>query len=1512
MRVRWVACCNIEFFAEYASLIDDICAGRKRVKKLVNYAVPTFRAKINHADRLLFTTKVINGEPYLFVESVVLNHNYSRPQQLKATKSYAKEVSMNEDPLQESDEIIEYNDQVIYYAGQYIQLPPSQTTFQNGLKISAATVPVVISGPAGSGKSCVLFNVARELFLYFNAALIDEAHIIYVTKSTRLAKHQAELWGSEHDKIRLSFYSYEEWIAIYDNSCTTRQLVDFKEYTSWLNVRLSKELEIKRLQLKTGVATEKDVAHEWMSFFEKLQQDPHLLYEEWRAMPVSFEEYQAYGARQSVCLLLTELPVKAWIYQCYQDYQKFLQLHNQWDPAFHVAEIRPTYDAVLVDEAQDLSILQLRLLLQSAKISKMYCAMDSHQRLHDRLSLRPLWLDYVTQKLGRVEHVVLKQSYRCPQDVLRVVNVLLSLKRCLAGGKADRDEMLDLLGAANESEVAAVISSSAQFYEQKTAPYENFRSMCLSTDCVVITRLEHVQEAKDVFSTPLVCTAEELKGLEFKYIICYRLFDASNGAWREINRRLAQHVGQSSPQHKSMRGEALDSCEPMFNEVIVAFTRTLEKLYVIQQPSRDVVQILEPLKKSTNMEITAPLSTDSILVSSQQDWLERAHSFVLEGLDQQAQAIYCDKLKHTNSAFVLQKQKWQDAAKVIRKPEVKQNQAVKPRPVKAAVVVSASSATELTSPSKESPKTVACISPISNVLEQPPAASAAIKVIAAEQKLILSKVSKINKIHDGLKKLYRNFTVENLERWCILEKNVRYFAERICVEDSILEAKWIDLVMRSPTKRACFTDFLSTFVSYNIFPILIDAEYELYALHQAVKYNDIRLVQLFIDKKVDLDVIDVHGFTPFHLAIQFGYVGIMRRLLQTEILFLGLETQEWNLMPNKSGGFTPRYDGITFYQPILWVSSDWFFDFSGQTISSYELIKKITRNDPAIKQWIDEYEKGNLLVKVYPWCGNSLIQAVCSRDLDLVKNIIFDECEVAHERACSEEGTNALVMAVIFGLEDITSELISSGFFDVNHELTDGVTLLLLATQYGYLNVMKRLLRAGADVHKSTSDGLTPLLSAVHLGRIDAVKILFDYGADSQYLWRNKYERRTDTALSLSRARDIPGLSELIIQKDSNKNLAYTMYKRFLSPYAVYNESDLALMSRWSCVLQEWNVIKTGKNLCFLEEILSDQKITVKFLSIINIQHARLILEQILKDSFICERFNALHIAARSRFGGLFLQECVKHELDMEGLFYFANHPLLMAISENNLLAVRAFLMCGVNIAKLQPQYESALFWTLIMDDQGSHASMLKQLLRAPYIREHIAAGHEYKAMHYAVMYKKIACLREFFVNDLVIPVHDCNRLLHESIHSGSVEVVDFLLEQNADLNSVNHDGETAFIIATWTQQQQIFDLLITKSNVHAISPLTGFSTLMHAVQAENVTMVRALLACQVQIDHVDNQGQNAIDLALETQNEEIIVLLMAYKCEQETTSARYGRFYQEATPAAANEDEHQVMSLNS
>ncbi len=85
--------------------------------------------------------------------------------------------------------------------------------------------------------------------------------------------------------------------------------------------------------------------------------------------------------------------------------------------------------------------------------------------------------------------------------------------------------------------------------------------------------------------------------------------------------------------------------------------------------------------------------------------------------------------------------------------------------------------------------------------------------------------------------------------------------------------------------------------------------------------------------------------------------------------------------------------------------------------------------------------------------------------------------------------------AVMENKPKIVQEFIRKGA-DVNASNKDGNTVLMLASQKGYDEVVKVLLGAGANVNAFTKEGFTALMAARFLEHADVVKILREAGAN--------------------------------------------------------------------------------------------------------------------------------------------------------------------------------------------------------------------------------------------------------------------------------------------------------------------------------------------------------------------------------------------------------------------------------
>ena len=93
-------------------------------------------------------------------------------------------------------------------------------------------------------------------------------------------------------------------------------------------------------------------------------------------------------------------------------------------------------------------------------------------------------------------------------------------------------------------------------------------------------------------------------------------------------------------------------------------------------------------------------------------------------------------------------------------------------------------------------------------------------------------------------------------------------------------------------------------------------------------------------------------------------------------------------------------------------------------------------------------------------------------------------------------GVTPLMMAARTGALDIVRTLVARGADATAAIPSTGQTALMWATAEGHLEVMGALMAAGADVHAPSTIGFTPLLFAANNGDIEAATALIEAGAD--------------------------------------------------------------------------------------------------------------------------------------------------------------------------------------------------------------------------------------------------------------------------------------------------------------------------------------------------------------------------------------------------------------------------------
>ena len=136
---------------------------------------------------------------------------------------------------------------------------------------------------------------------------------------------------------------------------------------------------------------------------------------------------------------------------------------------------------------------------------------------------------------------------------------------------------------------------------------------------------------------------------------------------------------------------------------------------------------------------------------------------------------------------------------------------------------------------------------------------------------------------------------------------------------------------------------------------------------------------------------------------------------------------------------------------------------------------------------------GTLVLTTTTIANSSIADAARAGDVAAVKAMLKDGGDV---NAAQGDGMTALHWAASNGDAAMAQVLLSAGANTRATTRLGGITPLHVASQAGHAQVVAALIAAGADVNKATSTGATALMLAARGGSVDTARRLIETGAD--------------------------------------------------------------------------------------------------------------------------------------------------------------------------------------------------------------------------------------------------------------------------------------------------------------------------------------------------------------------------------------------------------------------------------
>ncbi|NTV73817.1 MAG: hypothetical protein HGA66_06380, partial [Holophaga sp.] len=462
-----------------------------------------YRAELGRKDRLLVQLRRYQGEVVALLLEVIRNHAYQDSRFLGGARVDEARI-VDVDPAALEAAALPELVHVPRLARSFRFLDKVLVWDENQAEAFRASPPLVLIGSAGSGKTALLLERLKE----------EPGAILYATLSPYLAENARRMYhahGFTREGQEVDFLSFREFLE-------TLQVPDgreatYKDFLVWFrrHSRSAPEFDAHRLHEEfKGVLTGYPVDRPWLDR----------------------EAYLGLGVRQSI---FPEAQ-RAKVYDLFEKYLAFLVEARLFEPNIvahgHLATCQARYDLVALDEVQDLTNVQLALLLKTLhKAGRFILCGDSNQIVH------PNFFSWAHIKSFFFEHGdlasrditrILQANYRNTPQVTDLANRLLRLKQRRFGSVDKESHYLVESASTAAGEVVYLRDSEAvrKELDSKTSRSAQF--------AVVVPRDEDKAEAGLRFKTPLLFSIHEAKGLEYENVILLNFASGQRAIHREI------------------------------------------------------------------------------------------------------------------------------------------------------------------------------------------------------------------------------------------------------------------------------------------------------------------------------------------------------------------------------------------------------------------------------------------------------------------------------------------------------------------------------------------------------------------------------------------------------------------------------------------------------------------------------------------------------------------------------------------------------------------------------------------------------------------------------------------------------------------------------------------------------------------------------------------------------------------------------------------------------------------
>lgn len=467
-------------------------------------------------------------------------------------------------------------------------------------------LPLVIIGSAGSGKTALVLEKMKQaggdiLYLSLSSFLVEKARTLCTASQ------------EENTAQNIDFLSLSEFLE-------TLRIPEGKEVTF---AAFSDWLPRNKTTASLGSA--------------------HTLYEEFRGVigaavsdtgPMRREDYLALGIRQS----LYPASDRETVYTLFERYVTWLKQSRHYDTNLlshqYLPLASPRYDAIFIDEIQDMTPVQLLLVLKTLRRPDQFllCG-DANQIVHPSFfswsTLRSLFFH---QHRGNEAAInILQANYRNTSHIITLANRLLRLKQARFSA-VDRESHYPVISCSQTEGVVRLLEDREEIKQEL-----NTKTARSNRVAVVVMHPEQKAQARCWFNTPLIFSVQEAKGLEYETVILYNMVSSARQAFDDICEGITPAaLEDETPRYARPRDKQDRSAEIykfFTNALYVALTRATHSVYLVEQyTGHPLWSLLALSREEEKLSIQEE-------ISSLDEWQKTAHLLEKQGKQEQADAI---------------------------------------------------------------------------------------------------------------------------------------------------------------------------------------------------------------------------------------------------------------------------------------------------------------------------------------------------------------------------------------------------------------------------------------------------------------------------------------------------------------------------------------------------------------------------------------------------------------------------------------------------------------------------------------------------------------------------------------------------------------------------------------------------------------------------------------------------------------------------------------------------------